>query len=347
MRADTSYLVSAGNQTRMSIKPGKCSCWGYYCSDRCRCVPKELCYISIEFEANGTQIVNKGKLVWNPDNLAWEAGESGLNLPLKRSSNGFKTGAGKETYTPACVAPSFADESGYYVNKGWSLSQSSTDRETTVNCSYNEMEFEFSDIKHNADGDVESGVSVYMFPNFLTGDCNFKTGCDEASPCETGCNSHPDKINLNLYAYGVPDEDECEDDNNCGDTFGPIDIPLQYNQKLTILGTTPPELETTCWYEGFTTCDDHHLQIKWVGGSAGSAGLTIIASGAGFGAPGTPTYLYTATDGPGWMAPLAGTQTCEPYYVSGTWRDGGAPISIDWGCAEGVFYRFNMVITEI
>ena len=346
LRAATSYMIGS-SPTRISIKPGKCSCWGYYCSDRCRCVPKELCYISIEFEAGGTQIVNKGRLVWNSDNLGWEGGESGLNLPLRRSSNGFKTGGGKETYTPACVAPTFANESGYYVNKGYSLSQA-TDRETTVDCSYNDMEFEFSDLKRNLSGDVQSGVSVYMFPNFLTGDCNLKTGCDEASPCETGCNSHPEKLNLNLYAYGVGDEDECEDENNCTDTIGPIDIPLIYNQRISILGTTPPGIETACWYEGFTTCGDHHLQVKWVGGPGASApGLTIIASGVGFGAPGVATYLYTATDGPGWMAPLAGTQTCEPYYVSGTWRDGGAPLSIDWSCDPGVTYRFNMVITEI
>lgn len=353
MRADTSYFVSARNQTRMSIKPGKCSCWGYYCSDSCRCVPEELCYISIEYEANGTQIINKGNLIWNTGNLAWEAGESGLNLPLKRSSNGFKTGDSKETYTPACVVPTFADESGYYVDKGYSLSQA-TDRETTVHCSYNDMQFEFSDIKRNADGDVESGVAVYMFPNYLTANCDFKMGCNEASPCETGCNSHPDTINLSLYAYGVPDEDECEDESEegdgdgCGDTFGPIDIQLHYNQRLTILGTTPPEVEVACWYEGFTTCDDHQLQIKWVGGPIDNAGLTIIPSGAGFGGPGAPDYSYFATtDSPGWMTPLSATQTCEPYYVSGTWRDGGAPISIDWGCPEGTFYRFNMVITEV
>ena len=89
------------------------------------------------------------------------------------------------------------------------------------------------------------------------------------------------------------------------------------------------------------------MQVKWVGGAVGNAGLTIIQSGFSFGDPGTPTYGYSATDGPGWMTPLAGTQTCEPYYVSGTWRDGGAPLSIDWSCDPAVTYRFNMVITEV
>ena len=140
----------------------------------------------------------------------------------------------------------------------------------------------------------------------------------------------------------------CEDDNNCGDTIGPIDIPLRYNQRITLLGTTPPSLETACWYEGFTTCDDFQVQVKWVGGSVGNAGLTIIQTGISFGEPGAPTYLYSATaDSPGWMVPLSGTQTCEPYYVSGTWRDGGAPLSIDWNCDEATVYRWNMVITEV
>ena len=346
LRAATSYMIGS-SPTRISIKPGKCSCWGYYCSDRCRCVPKELCLFSIEFDKNGNQTVITDNLVWNTGNLAWEAGYSGIDLFLQRSTNGFKTGGGKETYTPACVTPTFADQSGYYVDKGYSLTESS-DRERTVHCSYNDMEFEFSDIKRNAGGDVESGVAVYLFPNFLTGNCNFKTACDEASPCETGCNKHPENLNLNLYGYGVVDEDECEDDNNCGDTIGPIDIPLRYNQRITLLGTTPPSLETACWYEGFTTCDDFQVQVKWVGGSVGNAGLTIIQTGISFGEPGAPTYLYSATaDSPGWMVPLSGTQTCEPYYVSGTWRDGGAPLSIDWNCDEATVYRWNMVITEV
>ena len=350
MSAYATHLPSRSDPRGINIRPGKCSCWGYYCSDRCRCVPTELCLFSFEFDIGGSYTFVKNKLVWNPDNLAWEAGESGIDLFLQRSENGFKTGAGKETYTPACVAPTFANQSGYYVDKGYSLSQPT---ETTVNCSYEYMQFEFSDSLYDASDNFQSGVVAYLFPNYSAGDCDLTMGCDDASPCETGCNSHPKKLNMNLYAHGVVGEDECEDegetgeDGGCNDTIGPIDIQLEYMEQFTIIEGDPPYIETDCWYEGYYPCSNGVLQIKWAGNpSSAHCGLGIDDVIA-FGPPGTTDYQCSASGGaPGWITGL--TQTCEPYYASGTWREGGAPISIAWDCGVSkTVYRFDMVITEI
>ena len=342
---------------RMNIYSGRCGCWSYYCSDQCRCVPEKLCYFTFQFDAGGNFEINQGALTWNYDRIGWE-GQSGIDLLLRRSNNGFATG--KESYTPACTAPTFASESGYYFDKGFVMEQQT---ETSIECANDNMSFEFDDTLFDSSGVAQTGIVAVAYPSYA--DCDLKVAGCNASPCESGCNSHPEKINVNLYGYSDGDEDECGDvdldpDADCSYTVGPIDIQLSYIDFYAFLEGNPSYLEPECWYEGYYPCPttnfpDGIYKVTWEGPESDACGLSYqyLPSGANsagfrFGPVGVINDNITACVNAVFAGPL-GTQTCEPYYASGTYRDGGAEFNPWFDCSlsgSGVT-RVDIVLTEI
>ena len=349
LSAYATYPFGVITKDTLNIHPGKCGCWSYYCSNECRCVPKKLCYSSFEFYAGGGYNYSEGSLTWNPSSKGWESGESGIDLLLRRSNFGFQTGNGKESYTPACVTPSFASESGYYVDKGFAPSEDS-DVETVITCDSNDMSFSFSSNISDDLGVAQTGLRVTVLPSY--GDCDLmKEGCC-ASPCESGCNGHPDSINLNLYGYSVEGEDECgEGGLDCSYTVGPIDITLNLVKSYTYIEGSPPFLEPECYYLGTYTCGSRIYKVTWQG-DCESCGLSATSfSGVneiilGHDAP----QLYSACANSWYVDPDEDqplVQSCEPYYAAGTHRSGGSQIDVWFNCGDGDITRFDMEITEL
>jgi len=344
---------------RMKIYSGRCGCWSYYCSDQCRCVPERLCYFTFEFDSVGNFDINQGTLVWNYDRLTWEGG-NGIDLALRRSHNGL--GGGKESYTPACTAPTFAAESGFYVDKGFYMEQQT---ESRIECDSNGMSFEFSDSLLDSEGVGQTGIVAVAYPSYA--DCDLKVpGCD-ASPCETGCNSHPENININLRAYSVSGEDECDPDDGGVCCTHSVDIQLSYVQNYHYLDGSPPFLEPECWYEGTYQCPNDtdsagFYKVVWQGQGPGCGLSTTYysdTSNVGFGIEtvadnetlcGSLVYPYEEDDD---GEPEVLLQTCDPYYASGTYRDGGTSFDVWFFCPprDGdeacEFARIDLVLTEI
>lgn len=330
--ANTEDFVSATTDYQVYIRPGKCSCWSYYCSNACRCVPKEFCFFNFEFTSEGDAIYFTETITWDEDTKCW-LGPSGISLCLGTTDNGFTDGGAGETYTNACVVNLSDGGNGYYSSKGYDFTPETI---TARTCDYFDMSFTYGDTLYDSSGNAVSGVAVYVLPAFE--DCSFRTECDDASPCQTGCDSHPQSITMDLYSYSISGIDECgEGGIDCTATDS-VSITLNYYEEYFLIdgdGNDPPYIEIACGYRGFLPCGESTLEIEWFGGpDAVDAGINVNQQ------------IEHGLDAEQWGASGI-TQTCNPYYASGSWNE-LAPTTFFFNCDGGsdYYHRFDMTITE-
>lgn len=317
------------------IRPGRCSCWKYLCSSRCRCVPKNICLYTYEYirEPLGTD-VQSHNLTWDGSSC-WTANSGEVNsvsLCLSPSNKGF---VGHETYNGACSA----QLSGGLFSTG----VYSYEFDPVVPSVCNPLVFEYS----NQDGIVVDGTGVAgMYvgtrPNFS--ECGVRIQCNTASPCYINCGSHPASLNYSINMYSVSGEDEISGGYTPPDVYS-TSFTLNYAERFILETTDPFSYYTLCLYEGYAACGSGIVHIESYLGADGTLPFlswNTESQDDGLYAP----FSRTAFDPNGGSY----TESCDPYEFSGLVRE-TAPFYPFWECprggagGEGAF-RMEISITE-
>jgi hypothetical protein len=309
----------------VDIRPGRCSCWQYYCSDACRCIPEGMCYAFYYNESGGDPFYSTGGMGWNPSTKCWESSinGSGISICLKENRVGFIRGQAGEAYTGFCQAElggPFIDDIG---------TQSENVLQNYVSC--NNVDFTFS-----FGGQNESGTNSFLLEAHPTfGDC-FRLYCQDASPCGDECGSHPDSITLSASGYSIYDEDECfprvDPGIDCSQTCT-YEMTLYYYQTITLTPGPPPSIEIDCGYKGIGPCGRIYT---WK--DNGTQGTLTIDN---------DIYIFTSGNGDVPQTEYL-SYACDPYEVNLN-VDFKAPTAFsDWfGCPdECTIHRIDIVIME-
>lgn len=240
------------------VRPGRCACWKYYCSDACRCVPEKLCYyafVSVSGSPEDTQYFTQGRLNWNPKEKSWIDNDtggtgSGVAIYLKESQEGFNSDIAAETYTGFCEAGLSGDYiDSFNFKKGWEFGNP-----IKAPTCQSIMTFSFD----GSSADNKNHFSLYAYPSF--GD---HTDCERlicsvppiASPCSADCGSHPQS--LLFEAIGYEAEVEVGTPRTCS-----YRLNLEYFQHIRFIEGSPPTLEVKCGYKGL---DGRGGQINYKG----------------------------------------------------------------------------------
>jgi hypothetical protein len=316
------------------IRAGRCTCWKYFCSDECRCLPKELCMLTLETHRSPfTTSTDKNILTWDGSSC-WTngiEGSGGISLCLSsRTDKGF---AGKETYNGVCGV----SLEGQYFETGYAYSFAS---QHPITCDYMNIGYTFSDTI------IESGSMVanqinYIYPTFE--DCSFRTRCDLASPCYLDCGSHPENINLSIRAYSVAPDDEISGPFLPTGVFE-FSLPLKYREDFIFTETDPP-FYSLCYYEGYYPCGTGIAKVIVHMNAEGSYPLIrfgdMTSSNSDLNPPETKSGFESYTE------------SCDPYYFSGIMNPGGGGYCPFWldgcglfsSCGDGAG-RMEIIITE-
>jgi hypothetical protein len=329
-----SYLQAGQYIDYRYIRPGRCSCWKYLCSDKCRCVPKKLCLLTVETTIDPVETtVDKTTLTWDGDSC-WVAGSGDSEIRLcltERSDIGF---VGEETYNGLCgisLSGGFF-ETGYAYNFNPSY---------PLTCNSLSMSHSFSDtIIENGTGVATMLASTY--PTFA--DCSSRTRCALASPCYLECGSHPEKLNVSFRAYSVAPDDDISGPFSPTGVFT-SSISVTYKEDYVISETDPISYYTLCYYEGYTACGTGISKVVVTMNPDGA--FPIVSFG-------TMTSSPNDLDPPDTKESFESyTESCDPYYFSGVMNPDGGGYCPFWlrgcgmtaECGDGAG-RMEVIIVE-
>jgi hypothetical protein len=333
-KAFGSYIQAGQYTDYRYIRPGRCSCWKYFCSDKCRCVPKKLCLLTIEtIRSPVTTNINTNILQWDGDSC-WTQGSGDSEIRLCLNENPQIGFVGHETYNGLCGITL----SGGFFETGYAYG---FDSSYPAVCNSLDMSYSFVDTI------VESGISVasmraQTYPMFA--DCSSRSRCETASPCYIECGSHPDAINLSFRAYSVAPADDISGPFSPTGTSA-FSMTLNYAEHYNISGTDTVDFAHECYYEGYVACGTGIIRV-----------LVSMGTGAAY-----PLVQFgTTTSAPFSLNPPetrdhfeSYTESCNPYYFSGVINPDGGGMCPFWlrdcglaaSCGDGMG-RMDMVIVE-
>jgi hypothetical protein len=333
-KAFGSYTKAAEYIDYRYIRPGRCSCWKYFCSDKCRCVPKRLCLLTVEtVRSTLATNINRNTLEWDGDSC-WITGSGDSEIRLCLTQNPEIGFVGHETYNGLCGI----SLGGGFFETGYAYSFNSS---YPAVCSSLDMSYSFTDTV------VESGLTVgtmraQTYPMFA--DCSSRSRCEVASPCYIECGSHPEGINVSFSAYSVSPADDISGPFSPTGVFG-LSIDLKYVDIYNLSSTDPIEFSHECYYEGYTTCGDDIIKVI-VAMNGGAYTLmqfgTMISSHFNLDPPESKSSFESYTE------------SCNPYYFHGLINPDGGGMCPFWlrgcgrsaDCGDGAG-RMEMTIVEL
>jgi len=305
------------------IRSGRCSCWDYYCSDKCRCLPKHFCFAYSNADLlNGTNVIGQGQATWNPDTKCWHSnyGASGdISLCIGAGGNGFVAGRAGETFNRACTVTGSNDGHTYSLS-------------SAVTCDYVDMEFTLSNIEYDASGTPTRNSIIAYRPTF--GDCDATADCDTATPCSENCGSHPESLNISISGYTLCEDGSFEGTGIYCEDSCYEEIELNFKEDIRFYATEGEGANITveCWYDGYIPCTGEQRPVEWRGNDQSLGGL--ILNGQRFALP-------TVFDSGEWTS---FSQVCDPYEVVGSLL---TEANYEWCCDDTkTFTRIDIHITE-
>jgi len=310
------------------VRAGKCSCWEYFCSDKCRCLPKYLCYEGFLVDIDGgSNEYYSGTATWDASNKCWthQADSGDISFCIGKNGNGFVSGGAGESYNPHCTIG--VSDTNHPLVSGVDGTFAFPSKRLT--CDIVDMNYSFGDTIYNG---PNPSISSYIRLHSSLGPCGSRHSCDIATPCYNQCGSHPSAIVLDLVGYDESEEPIVTCTESITMYYFEDIIPTVLNDEL---GVEYIALETYCGYRGYNSCG---IEFIWRGNTGGVGELTITDPYTG---NSNAIYSDDVEFGESW------TEGCNPYYVSAEYQ-GYDLIDPGWCCDGGAaigYWTFD--ITEV